>query len=212
MDETLSLFAASGNALLRPGSSLRLSQLRLKSLTSRDLCLASGSVLRPGSHRSPLSAQPSDSAILFSNGEALHPERTPHGIFVGVSLGGKSPMAEADNIEALLGVLTARGYQAVTFLVADDIARYNYHVFDTCSLTSGAALKAARLEGDRLCALIESVAALWPYMDIKIRRWSDVNTDELQRMVEVLEKVRAVDWLVNWEMLHMNGSSCRASC
>lgn len=97
-------------------------------------------------------------------------------------------MTSADNIEAILEVLTERGYQEVTFLVTDDIARFNYHVFDTCSLTSGAALKGARLEGDFLCDLIQSVAALWPYMSVRVRRWRDINTTELTKMVDVLEK------------------------
>ena len=120
----------------------------------------------------------------------LWPDLTPGGIFIGVSLGGKSPMANAEDVEAMLDALNDRGYTEVTFLVTDDIARFNYHVFETCSLTSGAALKGARKEGDSLCSLIESVAVLWPYMNVKIRRWEAINTPELAKMVETLEKVR----------------------
>jgi hypothetical protein len=99
-------------------------------------------------------------------------------------------MADATNIEAMMDALTERGYNEVTFLVTDDIARFNYHVFETCSLTSGAALKGARKEGDSLCSLIESAAVLWPYMNVRVRRWEAINTPELAKMVETLEKVR----------------------
>ena len=157
--------------------------------------LLSRATSKAGSKRSRRHQQLSAAAetILFSKPEALNPALTPGGIFIGVSLGGKSPMTSADNIEAILEVLTERGYQEVTFLVTDDIARFNYHAFDTCSLASGAALRGARLEGDVLCDLIQSVAVVWPYMSVRVCRWRDINTTELAKMVDVLEKVRADD-------------------
>jgi hypothetical protein len=170
-------------------SSLRLSHLRLKSFSSRDLSINHPSCRDKG--RPSKASRFSNHNIAFSgNGESsLRPDRTPNGIFIGVSLGGKSPMVDADNIEAILDVLSAQGYTEVTFLVTDDIARYNYHVFNTCSLTSGAALRDARKEGDGLCTLIESVAQLWSYMDIRVRRWRDISTSELAAMVDILEEV-----------------------
>lgn len=162
--------------------------LRLKSLTAPDL-LNLSSLQRSRSKLPPQSSGLS-SVIKLSKSQILYPDQTPGGVFVGVSLGGKSPMVNADNIEAILDVLSARGYQEVTFLVADDIAQFNYHVFDTCSLGSGAALKGARLEGDSLCELIKSVSALCPYLSrVRVCRWRDINTDKLTSMIEVLEKV-----------------------
>ena len=197
-DDALTFFLVepSSDVLEDPQVSLRgvLSHLRLRSLTEPDLkgllsqtvstCSKSSDAKQTLSHAA--------ASIMLSKPQALSPALTPGGVFIGVSLGGRSPMTSADNIEALLEVLTARGYQDTTFLVADDIARFNYHVFDTCSLASGAALKGARSEGDGLCDLIHSVAALCPYMNVRVCRWRDISTAELAKMVDVLERVRYI--------------------
>ena len=208
--EALSAFVSEdqqGSCLLRG-----LSQLRLKSLTAPDL-LSRATSRNAGFKASQVKQHLSSSAasIVFSNSDALCPNLTPGGVFIGVSLGGKSPMTSANNIEAILEVLTERGYQEVTFLVTDDIARFNYHVFDTCSLTSGAALKGARQEGDGLCDLIQSVAALWPYMAVRVCRWRDINTTELTKMVDVLEKVRVASLPSNSTLIDhpSKSSACR---
>lgn len=123
------------------------------------------------------------SPITFS--QPLDPQQKA---FIGISLGGKSPMNDEMHIQAMLEALSFRGYTEVVFMVADDIARFNCHVFNSTSLTSGAALREARKEGDGLVAMLESVTSSYPALKTSIVRWSEINTKEMEAMVEILEK------------------------